>query len=345
MEILHDKNFEQIKTLVASCGEKPFRAKQLFSSLNKGVKISETTDLSKEFRNLLLKNYYDFPCEIVEIKRAKDLTEKYLFRLTDGNVIEGVLMRYKYGNTLCVSTQVGCSMGCAFCASTLGGRVRNLSRGEMLSEVLSVNALYADKDKRGVTNIVLMGSGEPLDNYEETVGFLRLVSSPDGINISPRNISLSTCGLVDKMLALAEEDIPINLTLSLHAPTDEIRRKIMPIANKYSVAETIDACDRFFEKTSRRYYIEYSLIERLNDTEYCADKLCELLKGKPCHINLIRLNSVKERDLIGSSRQRTDAFYDMLVKRGLSVTVRRKTGADIDGACGQLRRKFLGEVD
>ena len=258
------------------------------------------------------------------------------------NVIEGVLMEYKYGNTLCVSTQVGCRMGCAFCASTLDGLIRNLTAGEILSEVLVVNAaLGGSKTDRKVTNIVLMGSGEPLDNYDNVVKFLRLVSDENGINVSPRNVSLSTCGLVDKMYELAKEGLPINLTMSLHSPFDEGRKEIMPVAKKYSISEILAACDNYFKATGRRYYFEYSLIAGKNDTDECAKRLAALLKGKPCHVNLIRLNSVKERSLIGSEDEKAKKFMEKLVALGLSATLRRRMGADIDGACGQLRRRYL----
>lgn len=341
MEILHGKSYDEIKSLVDSFGEKPFRAKQIYLAISKGIKISEMTDIPKGFREKLLERFCDDPCEIIEAKVSRDGTEKYLFKLFDGNVIEGVLMKYKYGYTLCVSTQVGCRMGCSFCASTLEGLIRNLSRGEMLCEVLAVNGRLSVSKERAITNIVLMGSGEPLDNYDEVVGFLRLVSSPDGINISPRNVSLSTCGLVPKMYALAEEGLPVNLTVSLHSPFDEKRREIMPVAKTYSIAEILSACENYFNKTGRRYYFEYSLIAGENDTEECAEALYKLLKGRPCHINLIRLNSVKERNLKASSSRSADDFLKKLISFGLSATIRRSMGSDIDGACGQLRRRFL----
>ena len=341
MEILHDKSYNEIKSLVEGYGEKPFRAKQIFSNLHKNVKISEMTDISKSFREKLLKDFVDEPCKIIEARISRDGTEKYLYRLFDGNVIEGVLMKYKYGYTLCVSTQVGCRMGCAFCASTLGGLVRNLSRGEILCQVLAANGYKSETGERVITNIVLMGSGEPLDNYDEVVGFLRLVSAPEGINISPRNVSLSTCGIVPKMYALAEEGLPVNLTVSLHSPFDHKRREIMPVAKSFSISEIIKACENYFEKTGRRYYFEYSLISGENDTDECAEGLYKLLKGKPCHINLIRLNSVKERNLTGSTNDKAAAFLKKLENYGLSATIRRTMGSDIDGACGQLRRSYL----
>ncbi len=285
--------------------------------------------------------FEDCPIEIIETLTSSDGTEKYLFRLADGNVIEGVLMKYKYGNTQCVSTQVGCRMGCKFCASTLGGRVRDLSSGEILAQVLLINSLHAQGKERGVTNVVLMGSGEPLDNYQNVVEFLKNVTCEGGINISARNISLSTCGLVDKMYALADEGLPVNLTVSLHSTTDSERARTMPVANKWSIAEILKACENYFNKTGRRYIFEYALIEGENCDDKHADELISLLKGKPCHVNLIRLNEVKERTLSAAGEKAAYRFLGLLEKGGLSATLRRRTGADIGGACGQLRVSYL----
>ena len=249
-------------------------------------------------------------------------------------------MKYNYGNTQCVSTQVGCRMGCKFCASTLGGLVRNLTAGEILSQVLTVNALHGGTG-RAVTNIVLMGSGEPLDNYDNTVKFIRNVSAEGGINISPRNISLSTCGIVPKIYALADEGLPVNLTVSLHQTTDEGRARTMPIAKKYSIAQILEACAYYFEKTGRRYIFEYTLIDGENSGKEHAERLVKLLKGRPCHVNLIRLNEVKERALKSAEDRQAYAFASMLEKGGLSATVRRSAGADIGGACGQLRANYI----
>lgn len=340
--ILQDLNFGQLESLVKEYGEKPFRAKQLQEGLNKGKKISEI-NVSPSLREKLLENFEDEPVKIIKTLTSSDGTEKYLFALSDGNVIEGVLMKYGYGNTQCVSTQVGCRMGCKFCASTLGGLVRNLTSGEILSQVLTVNALHIKDGKRGVTNVVLMGSGEPLDNYENTVNFLKNVSAEEGINISPRNISLSTCGLVTKIYALADEGIPLNLTVSLHQTTDEGRARTMPVANKYKISEILDACSYYFEKTGRRYIFEYSLIHGENCSKRNADELISLLKGRPCHVNLIRLNEVKERSLKSTDDKSAYAFMGMLEKGGLSATVRRSMGADIGGACGQLRASYLSD--
>lgn len=343
MKILLDYNLTELRNVVAELGEKPFRGNQIYSNLVAGKSVSEMTDISKALKDKLLSVYADEPCKIIKELVSKDGTKKFLFALSDGNVIEGVLMKYKYGNTLCVSTQVGCRMGCKFCASTLGGLVRNLSAGEILSEVISVNRHEGGTEKkRAVTNVVLMGSGEPLDNYDNVVKFIRLLSDENSLNVSPRNISLSTCGLVPKMLSLADENLPINLTVSLHNPFDEKRREIMPVANSYTVKEIIEACENYFLKTGRRYYFEYSLISGQNDTEECLTELLRILRGKPCHVNLIRLNSVKEKNLIGTNEKRAFEFMNKLNEGGVSATMRRRMGVDIDGACGQLRRSFLG---
>lgn len=339
-EILQDLTYDELCALVSSLGEKSFRAVQLAQGLSKGKKITEI-NIPKELKGKLLGRYEDEPLRIEKTFTGADGTEKYLFRLSDGNVIEGVLMKYKYGNTQCVSTQVGCRMGCKFCASTLGGLTRNLSAGEILAQVLVVNALHAEGKMRGVTNIVLMGSGEPLDNYDSTVRFLRLVSSDKGLGISPRNISLSTCGLVPQMYRLADEGLPVNLTVSLHATTDEERARTMPIAKKYSIQEILKACSNYFDKTGRRYIFEYSLIDGENAETEDAQKLIQLLKGRPCHVNLIRLNEVKERTLRSASERKAQAFLKTLTSGGISATIRRQIGADIGGACGQLRASYL----
>ena len=348
-KILQDLSFDEIQTVVLDLGEKRFRAKQLFEGLTQGKAVTEITSLSKDFKEKLIQTYEDKPLSIKEKYTSQDGTEKFLFELSDGNIIEGVLMKYKYGYTQCVSTQVGCRMGCSFCASTLGGLVRNLTAGEILSQILLVNALHKN-DKigqgstaRAVTNIVLMGSGEPLDNYDETVKFLRLVTSADGLGISARNISLSTCGIVPKMYKLAEEEIPVNLTVSLHATDDSARARTMPVAKKYKIDEILKACEYYFNKTGRRYYFEYTLIAGENCDDTHADALIKLLKGKPCHVNLIRLNEVKERDLKALDEKNAYRFLGRLEKGGISATLRRQIGVDIGGACGQLRVSYLGE--
>ena len=339
--IIQDLDYNSICALMQSLGEPKFRAKQLFIGLSQGKSISKISVLGAGLKAKLLEEFEDAPLEILKTLKSADGTEKYLFRLADGNIIEGVLMKYKYGNTQCVSTQVGCRMGCKFCASTLGGRVRDLTSGEILSQVLLVNSLHAEGKQRGVTNVVLMGSGEPLDNYENVVNFLKNVTAADGINISARNISLSTCGLADKMRLLAEEGIPVNLTVSLHSTTDAELARTMPVANKWKIAEILRACEYYFSKTGRRYIFEYALIDGENCDVKHAEELIELLKGKPCHINLIRLNEVKERSLAAADEKQAYRFLGLLQKGGLSATLRRRTGADIGGACGQLRASFL----
>lgn len=348
-KILQDLSFAELETLVLSLGEKKFRAKQLFDGLMQGKAIEDITSLSKAFKARLLQEYENIPVKIKETYFSLDGTEKYLFELADGNLIEGVLMKYKYGYTQCVSTQVGCRMGCKFCASTLNGLIRNLTAGEILSQILVVNALHkADAvgqggQVRAVTNVVLMGSGEPLDNYDETLKFLKNVSAEGGICISARNISLSTCGIVPKMYELANTGIPLNLTVSLHATDDETRKRTMPIAKAYKIDEILKACDYYFQKTGRRYYFEYTLIEGENCDEQHADALVKLLKGKPCHVNLIRLNEVKERNLKALGDKAAYRFLGRLEKGGLSATLRRQIGVDIGGACGQLRASYLEE--
>ncbi len=339
--VLQDKSFEEIAELVEAAGEKSFRAKQVFEGLMQGKKVSELP-VPPALRSGLLDNYEDEPVRIRETFVSKDGTKKFLFQLADGNLIEGVLMKYKYGNTQCVSTQVGCRMGCKFCASTLGGRVRDLTAGEILGQILAVNrAEGGNLKERAVTNVVLMGSGEPFDNYQNVVKFLRNVTAAGGICISARNISLSTCGLVPEMRRFAEEGIPLNLTVSLHAVTDEERARTMPIANRYKIADILDACAYYFEKTGRRYIFEYSLIEGENADFAHAAALADLLKGRPCHVNLIRLNEVKERNLSGTSEEAAQEFLAELTRRGISATLRRSMGSDIGGACGQLRARYI----
>ena len=326
-------------------GESGFRAKQIREWLNRGADIDGMTNLSNALRAKLNEIAVANPVRIEHSYKSRiDETEKFLLALEDGNMVESVVMRYHHGDTLCVSTQVGCRMGCAFCASTLDGRVRNLTPGEILGEVAAANVHIArESAERRVHNIVLMGSGEPLDNYDNVVKFLRLVNDPEGLNISLRNISLSTCGLVPRMYDFAEEGLPVTLSLSLHAPNDEIRRKIMPVANAYPYDEIIKACRNYVDKTGRRAIIEYALIEGVNAEVRHAEELARRLRGMRCHVNLIPLNEVKERNLRAPSRQTVDAFLKRLTLKNISATVRREMGADIEGACGQLRRRALEE--
>ena len=332
---------EEVKQRLAEMGEKPFRAGQVFAWLHKGARFEDMTNLSLALREKLAASGIDQPVTVRETRVSNlDGTKKFLFALPDGNCVEGVLMRYHYGATLCISTQVGCKMGCRFCASTLEGCVRNLTAAEMLGEVQCANK---DLDGERVHNIVLMGSGEPMDNYDEVVRFLRLVSHPDGLNIGLRHISVSTCGLVPQMKRFAEEGLPVTLSLSLHAPNDEIRRTIMPIANRYTIEETLDACRYYIEKTGRRVVMEYALIDGVNASAECAEELATRLRGMQCHVNLIPLNTVKERNLYGVTESQVQAFLSVLEKRHISATRRREMGDDIEGACGQLRKKVLRE--
>ena len=342
MVILQDYNLTELTELLTSnYGVKPFVARQIFQWLNRSVDFDGMTNLSKMLREQLKTDCVAVACRIVQtFTSEQDGTQKFLFELFDGNVVEGVLMKYKYGNTLCVSSQVGCRMGCKFCASTLGGLVRNLSAGEILSQVTSVNALSNDKE-RYVTNIVLMGSGEPLDNFENVVKFLQLVTSKDGLNVSERNISLSTCGIVPRMRQLADMGRSLNLTLSLHNADNEQRKSIMPVTNSYSVEEAVGALRYYFNKTSRRVIVEYTLIDGVNDSHSHALKLASLLSGMSVHVNVIALNPVKETGLKGTREANVKKFLNYLSALGVSATRRRTMGHDIEGACGQLRRRYL----
>lgn len=343
-KLLADYSLEELEELVEKYGQPKFRAKQLFEWICRGEEFDGMKNIPRSLADALGGDgYYPQGVKIVRtLTSKKDGTLKFLYGLADGNVIEGVLMKYKYGNTLCVSTQVGCRMNCAFCASGLDGLIRNLSAGEIVGQVIAVNRMTCADGERGVTNIVLMGSGEPLDNYDNVCKFLSLASDSRGLNISRRNVSLSTCGLCDKIKQLADDGFSPTMTISLHAPNDEMRRKIMPIAKKYSVADIIDAVKYYFDKTGRRIIFEYSMIEGNNDGEDCARQLAALVKGLACHINLIPLNYVEERGLGASSKKNIYRFMAELEKRGVSVTVRRSMGSDIEGACGQLRRKVIG---
>ncbi len=332
---------DELKEKLAEMNEKPFRAGQIFSWLHKGAHFDEMTNLPLALREKLRQEGVDQPVVIQEEHVSRlDGTRKFLYALEDGNCVEGVLMRYHYGCTLCLSTQVGCRMGCRFCASTLDGCVRNLTAAEMLGQVQCANRVLGDER---VHNIVLMGSGEPLDNYDQVVRFLRLVSHPDGLNIGLRHISLSTCGLVPQMRRFAEEGLPVTLSLSLHAPNDAIRRRLMPIADRYTISETLDACRYYIEKTGRRVVLEYALVDQVNADEACAEELSAILRGMQCHVNLIPLNTVRERNLYGVSEKQVQAFLNVLEKRHISATRRREMGDDIEGACGQLRKKVMQE--
>ena len=338
--ILLDMTREEMKACLVGMGQPAFRAKQVFTWLHKGVAFADMGNLPASLRQRLEQECCDLPMTLYRsFPSQKDDTVKFLFACWDGNIIEGVLMHYHYGYSLCISTQVGCKMGCAFCASTLNGCVRSLSAGEMLAEVLLANRFLGDRGKVG--HIVLMGSGEPLDNYDNTVRFLRLVNDPEGLNISLRNISLSTCGLVPKIDRLREEHLPVTLSISLHAPNDDIRRQIMPVANTYPMGDLMRAVRSYVADTGRRVVFEYALIDRLNSRPAHARELARLLRGLQCHVNLIPLNPVDERSLAPASPSAVQAFLKTLQDEHISATVRREMGSDIGGACGQLRRRHL----
>lgn len=344
MESLLNYSKDELIEKLAPLGIKGYRVGQIFVALNQGKAFLEM-NIPQEIKQILSENFISQPISILDKRISQDGTIKFLYKLEDNNIIEGVLMKYKYGYTLCVSTQVGCRMGCKFCASTLHGLVRNLTAGEILGQVVVANKFLGGKlgEERKITNIVLMGSGEPLDNYENVAKFLKFVSSPDSFNISERNISLSTCGLVPMIKKLADDNFKITLTISLHSSTDEKRRELMPIANRYSIAEILDACKYYYDKSNRRVVFEYVLVKDKNDTFEDAKGLATILKGFPTHVNVIPLNSVEERNLIGTTRQKAAQFVSMLTKLGQSATLRRTLGEDIDGACGQLRQKYLDE--
>ncbi len=343
MSGLTSMSIPELEQLMQELGQPRFRAKQVFEWICRGAAPQEMTNLPKTLRDKLSELHFGGASIYDKRISAKDGTIKYLFRLEDGNIVEGVLMSYHYGNTMCISTQVGCRMGCAFCASTLEGCIRNLEAGEMLSFIACAekDVPHGEDRKRTVTNIVLMGSGEPLDNYDEVVKFLRLVSAPEGMNISPRNISVSTCGLVPQLMRFTKEAPHVTLSVSLHAPNDDIRDRIMPINHKYKTAELLNVAKYYAEETGRRVIFEYALIKGVNSSEKEARELASRLKGINCHVNLIPLNHVEERHLLGVTREDAERFAVWLQKYGISATVRREMGSDIDGACGQLRRKTL----
>ena len=322
---------------LSGLGEPAFRAKQVFSWLHRGARFEEMTNLPKALRERLASEY---ELHLPEVARkqvsARDGTVKYLWRLRDGHCVESVLMRYHHGNTVCISSEVGCAMGCAFCASTRGGLVRRLLPSEMLDQVL-----FTQLDSGlPISNIVLMGIGEPLDNYDNVRRFLTLVNDPEGMNIGMRHISLSTCGLVPGIDRLAGEDLQLTLSVSLHAPDDEVRSRLMPVNRRYPIDELLAACRRYFETTGRRISFEYAMIDGLNDTPEMANTLIRRLRGLPAHVNLIPLNRIEESPLQPSARQAVAAFQKALADAGITATVRRTLGSDIDASCGQLRKKY-----
>ena len=335
---------EELKVLAEQLGEKPFRAAQLFGWMHeKNVRsYDEMTNLPASFRKKLETKYPLTVLDCVEMQVSKlDGTRKFLFRLEDGNVVESVWMEFHHGNSVCISTQVGCKMGCRFCASTLGGWVRDLKPSEMLEQIYQIQRIMNDR----VSNIVLMGTGEPMDNYDAVVRFIRLVSHEKGLNISQRNITVSTCGIVPRIRQFADEGLNVTLALSLHAPNDEKRRELMPIANRYSLEEVLAACRYYFDRTGRRLTFEYSLVGGKNDSEEDARQLAGLLKGLNCHVNLIPVNPIKERNYVQSGQKVIEAFKNKLEKYKINVTIRREMGRDIDGACGQLRKSYMDKKE
>ena len=332
----------ELERELTALGEKPFRAKQLYQWLHQKLARSyeDMTNLPKGLREKLAEQYACATLRRVQVRESRiDGTKKFLFALEDGHVVESVWMRYKHGNSVCISSQVGCRMGCRFCASTLGGLVRNLLPGEMLDQVYAISLLTGER----VSNVVVMGTGEPLDNYDSLVRFLELLTDEKGLHISARNITVSTCGLVPQMRKLAREKLQITLALSLHAATDEKRRSLMPVANRYGIGELMEACREYFERTGRRITFEYSLVGGVNDTREDARLLAALAGPLRCHVNLIPVNPIKEREYVQSEAGRIQAFKNMLEKNGINVTIRREMGRDIDGACGQLRRSYMQE--
>ena len=300
------------------------------------------SNLSAAFREKLKERCVLTTLKMLEVQTSKiDGTQKYLFALPDGNVVESVLMKYKHGNSVCISSQVGCKMGCRFCASTIGGWTRNLLPSEMLEQIYRIQKLSGER----VSNVVVMGTGEPLDNYENLLQFIRLLTDENGLHISQRNLTVSTCGIVPKMYALAEENLQITLAISLHASNQEKRAELMPIANKYSIEEVLEACRNYFEKTGRRLTFEYSLVGGKNDTKEDAEELAQLIKGLNCHVNLIPVNPIKERDYVQSDKKVIENFKNKLEKYQINVTIRREMGRDIDGACGQLRKSYIDKKE
>ncbi|HEY5575262.1 MAG TPA: 23S rRNA (adenine(2503)-C(2))-methyltransferase RlmN [Clostridiaceae bacterium] len=341
MKNILDLDLDELKKWMKDNGEKEFRAKQVFDWIYRGcVKFGEMNNLPVSLKNKLDINFRTGIPEIVEKYQSQnDDTCKFLLKYSDGNIIETVVMHYKHGNSICVSTQIGCRMGCTFCASTLNGMVRNLTPGEILGQIVAAQNNIGER----ISNVVLMGSGEPLDNFENVTKFLDIVNSEYGLNIGQRHITLSTCGLVPEMKALADMNYQITLAVSLHAPNDSIRKEMMPVANKYSMAEILDACRYYINKTNRRITFEYSLVKGKNDSRSNAEELSEVLKGMLCHVNLIPVNAVVENGYSKPAQEDIAAFCSVLTRKGIETTVRREMGSDINAACGQLRRSYLDE--
>ncbi len=336
-------SLNELKSEMEKLGEKAFRAKQLYEWMH--VKLArdydEMTNIPKSLKEKLQNNFSYTSLKEIRVQTSKiDGTKKFLFELSDGNLVESVWMKYHHGNSVCISSQVGCRMGCRFCASTLDGLERGLLPSEMLDQIYAISKSTGER----VSNVVVMGTGEPLDNYDNLLKFIELLTDENGLNISQRNLTVSTCGIVENMKKLADEKLQITLALSLHGSTQEKRQELMPIAKKYHINEVIDACRYYFEKTGRRITFEYSLVGGVNDTNEDAENLCNLVKDINCHINLIPVNPIKERDYIESEKKDVLNFQRKLEKRHINATIRREMGRDIDGACGQLRRKHIKQV-
>ena len=332
-------NYEELTEEMNQIGTKSFRGKQIYSWLHEKLvdSFEEMTNLPKNLREKLDEEYEIRQVSVVKRQISKmDPTEKFLFELDDGNMIESVLMKYNYGNSVCISSQAGCRMGCRFCASTIDGLERNLTASEMLRQIYAIQKITGER----VSNIVVMGSGEPLDNYDNFVRFVHMISDEHGLHISQRNITASTCGIIPNMLRLAEEGLQITLALSLHGSNQEKRKKLMPVANKYELTDVLKACDVYFEKTGRRVTFEYSLVKDVNDQDEDVKELAAMLKNRNCHLNLIPVNPIRERDFKKPDGKNARDFKNKLEKNGINVTIRRERGSDIDGACGQLRRRY-----
>ncbi len=332
--------YDELINWCEQIGEKKFRAAQIYDWLH--VKIvdsfDEMTNLSKNLRQKLNDNCECISLKMIDVQISKiDGTRKYLFELPDNNVIESVWMKYKHGNSVCISSQVGCRMGCRFCASTLDGLVRGLKPSEMLEQIYQIQKHTGER----VSNVVVMGTGEPFDNYDNLIKFIKMLTDEHGLHISQRNLTVSTCGIVPNIKRFADEEFSVTLALSLHASNNEKRKSLMPVANKYNLDEILEACDYFYDKTGRRVTFEYSLVGGVNDTDQDAKELISMLKGKNCHINLIPVNPIKEREYVQSDKKVIENFKNKLEKSGINVTIRREMGRDIDGACGQLRKRYM----
>ncbi len=337
-------NLEELGQIFETLGEKKFRSKQVYEWLHKkgAVSFDEMTNVSKDLREKLSEAYEIRPVIMIDkITSKTDETSKFLFGLWDGKVIESVLMKYKHGNSVCISSQVGCRMGCNFCASTLGGLERNLEPAEMLAQIYEIQRISGER----VSNVVVMGTGEPFDNFDNLCKFIEILSDENGLNISQRNITVSTCGIVPKIYELADKQYQITLAISLHAPNDKIRKELMPVANKYSIDEIMKACRYYFDKTGRRLTFEYSLCEGVNDKEENAKELSKLVRDLNCHINLIPVNPIKERNYRHTDMSYIQKFKLILEKNRINVTIRREMGSDIDAACGQLRKKYMDTIN